>query len=576
MKLNEPPFRIDGRVALVILAGALLFSTFVRWRLRDMPLERDEGEYAYAGQLLLQGIAPYQLACSMKLPGPHLAYAAIMAAFGETASGIHLGLATINAATMILIFFHAKDLFDSLAGGFAAAAYSLLAVSPSVLGTAAHATHFVTFFAVAATWTLWRALRSDKVYLLFLSGVLFGTAFVMKQHGIFLSAFGALMILTHYAHLRPPAWHRSWNRLAAFAVGVVLPYAVTCLWLWWAGVFDRFWFWTVTFSGTHVSEIPLATGAHHFWRQFLNLATPNWPLLIAAALGGGIVWTKDSRGARWFIHAYFAFSFLCLCPGLLFREHYFIVLLPALSIFSGIACSTLLHFSSTWRTGGQSMESARHQPANLARRGRRNARERAPKVADAGAAVPGILLWLAATMLLAAVTFVVWWQGKVFFLWTPTRACQEMYPLNPFVESRVIADYLGRHTTPEQRVAVIGSEPQVYFYAKRRSATGYIYTYELMEPTPFALQMQQEMCREIEAAKPEFFVFVAVELSWLTKPDSNPFIYQWADRYAERNYRLVGLADIVSRTRTDYLWGDQAAQAHPHSSHYVWIFQRKK
>ena len=29
---------------------------------------------------------------------------------------------------------------------------SLMAVSPSVLGMAAHATHFVNLFAVAATW----------------------------------------------------------------------------------------------------------------------------------------------------------------------------------------------------------------------------------------------------------------------------------------------------------------------------------------------------------------------------------------------------------------------------------------
>ena len=46
--------------ALVILAVALLFSAFVRWRLREMPLERDEGGMAYMGQLLLHGIAPYQ------------------------------------------------------------------------------------------------------------------------------------------------------------------------------------------------------------------------------------------------------------------------------------------------------------------------------------------------------------------------------------------------------------------------------------------------------------------------------------------------------------------------------------
>jgi len=575
MTLGESPPRIGGRLALVILVVALLFSTFVRWRLRDMPLERDEGEYAYAGQLLLQGIAPYQLACSMKLPGPHLAYALIMTAFGETASGIHLGLWATNAATMLLIFLLAKDLFDSLAGGIAAAAYSLLAVSSSVLGTAAHATHFVTLFAVAASWALWRALWSEKGYLLFISGVLFGTAFLMKQHGVFLFGFGVLMIVVHYARLHPLAWQTLLSRLAVFAIGVVLPYAVICLWLWWAGVFDRFWFWTVTYSGSYASEVSIATGAGYFWRQFTNFATPNWPLLIAAVFGGGIVWTKGSQGARWFIYAYFAFSFLCLCPGFFFREHYFIVLLPALSIFCGVACSKLLCFAICWRAGDRSAERPRHQSGNMTSRAQRNARERASEAAHAGAAVPGILLWPVAMILLAAATVPVWRQRELFFLWTPRRACQEIYTMNPFVESLVIADYLSRHTTPEQRVAVIGSEPQLYFYAKRLSATGYIYTFELMEPTPFALQMQQEMCREIEAAKPEFLVYIHVDSSWLAEPDSNHFIYHWAARYVEDNYRPVGLADIVSPTRTDYQWGNQVAWAHPRSPQYVWIFQRR-
>lgn len=46
---------------VLLLAVIVLFS-LIRLRLLDMPLERDEGEYAYAGQLLLQGIPPYQLA----------------------------------------------------------------------------------------------------------------------------------------------------------------------------------------------------------------------------------------------------------------------------------------------------------------------------------------------------------------------------------------------------------------------------------------------------------------------------------------------------------------------------------
>jgi len=43
-----------------LLAVALLTVGFIRLRLLDLPLERDEGEYAYAGQLILQGTPPYQ------------------------------------------------------------------------------------------------------------------------------------------------------------------------------------------------------------------------------------------------------------------------------------------------------------------------------------------------------------------------------------------------------------------------------------------------------------------------------------------------------------------------------------
>ena len=64
-----------------------------------MPLERDEGEYAYAGQLMLQGIPPYQLAYNMKFPGVYAAYALIMLSFGQTSVGIHFGLLVVNMAS---------------------------------------------------------------------------------------------------------------------------------------------------------------------------------------------------------------------------------------------------------------------------------------------------------------------------------------------------------------------------------------------------------------------------------------------------------------------------------------------
>jgi len=76
----------------ICLGLILLFVVIVRVRLLPVPLERDEGEYAYAGQLILDGIPPYQLVYNVKFPGIYAAYALLIAVFGQTASGIHLGL----------------------------------------------------------------------------------------------------------------------------------------------------------------------------------------------------------------------------------------------------------------------------------------------------------------------------------------------------------------------------------------------------------------------------------------------------------------------------------------------------
>ena len=50
-----------------IFLAVIVFGLVIR--LLGIPLERDEGEYAYAGQLILQGIPPrYKLAYNMKFP----------------------------------------------------------------------------------------------------------------------------------------------------------------------------------------------------------------------------------------------------------------------------------------------------------------------------------------------------------------------------------------------------------------------------------------------------------------------------------------------------------------------------
>src|SRR5215468_3032921 len=120
--------RFSLRREYVAICLVILLISGIRFRLRDFPLERDEGEYAYAGQLILQSIPPYQLAYNMKLPGTYAAYAAIMAVFGQTPAGIHLGLIVVNSSSILILFLIVRELFDPLAAVVAAAAFGLFAI----------------------------------------------------------------------------------------------------------------------------------------------------------------------------------------------------------------------------------------------------------------------------------------------------------------------------------------------------------------------------------------------------------------------------------------------------------------
>ena len=212
-----------------------------------LPLERDEGEYAYAGQLILQGIPPYQLAYNMKLPGTYAAYALVLGIFGQTPAGIHAGLLLVNGATTILVFFLAARLLGSLAGVVSAASYAVLSTSSSVLGFAGHATHFVTLPAVAGVLLLLKAIETKRTWLYFWSGILVGLAFVMKQPGIFFVLFAGLYFLSS-EWKRPLDWQGIITRGGMLSLGAILPFGVTCLILWKAGVFSKFWFWTFVYA----------------------------------------------------------------------------------------------------------------------------------------------------------------------------------------------------------------------------------------------------------------------------------------------------------------------------------------
>jgi len=508
----------------------------IRFRLRDIPLERDEGEYAYAGQLILQGIPPYELAYNMKLPGTYVAFAAIMAAFGETASGIHLGIILVNASCIFLVFLIAKHLFDPVSAVVASATFGLFSIRPQLLGLAGHATHFVALCALISIYLVLNACRTHRYVLFFCSGLFAGLAFLMKQPGLFFAIFVGLYLLWSEWQTTPRA--TLLKKVVLFSCGVILPYALTCLILLRAGVFQKFWFWTVSYARAYGSELNAREGLHQFANR-MELQKDNvgmiWLLIVFGM--AAFLWNPKLRRHALFVLGLLGFSFLAVSVGFFYRGHYFIVLYPTLAILAGAGVSAA---------------------CDLLRR------KTLPKAA---AAAPVILFFLAFGNGLYA-------ERAVYITDSPHEAAREIYGVNPFPEAVAIADYIQRNSAAGKRIAVIGSEPEIYFYSHRISATGYIYTYPLVEDQLYASVMQADFIREVETAKPEYMVYVLIERSWLRRPHSDERIFQWADAYTRDHYSLAGVADGGGNHEI-YRWGADAQDYRPRRPEVVLIYKRK-
>lgn len=522
------------RTARLVLAGILVATALLRLAFLDVPLERDEGEYAYMAQLLLRGEVPYVAAANMKLPGIYVAYAAILGLLGESATAIRLGLIVVNLAGVWLVARLGRALAGDHVGLVAAAAYAATALSSGVLGIAANGEHFVLVPALAGALLLARRPAPRTAGTLVVAGLCMGLAYVTKQHAIAFVLFGALETLRGAL---PGSLRAAVGAVLAYGLGVAAPFLLVCLVMWLAGGFAPFWFWTVSYAREYVSFIPLATGLATLVAEGSRVVGAAWPVWGLAAVGATApAWDPSARRPAAFLALFAACSALAIVPGLRFTEHYWILLLPAVALLAGVGTAALVH--------------------RLAPRG---AAALALGVALPAAAVAGTLL-----------------HDVALYGVPGEQASRAIYGGNPFPEATRIGHWLRDHAGPDDRVAVIGSEPEIYFHAGRRAATAYLYTYPMMEPQPFARRMQEEMIAQIEAARPRWLVLVNVPTSWSMRPDSDRLLMDWALREAETAYRPVGLAEIAPDGPTAWYWDDAAAARTPATPWFVVVLERRE
>ncbi len=507
--------------------SALCLVVWVRVRLLSTPFERDEGEFAYAGQLILKGFPPYLHAFSMKLPGMFYLNALIMKCFGESVKGVHLGLLAANILAAGLLFRTGSRLFGNAAGAVSAGLFGLMTLSQHLLGIFAHATHFVLLFVLAACVLIVNPSKKISPYSYLAAGALLGTAMIIKQHA-FLFTFAALLFL--FLESRP--MREAAGNAITMLTGCGLPYLLCLLLSVWHGTFSSFWLWTVRYAGSYATDLTLFMGWINFRSQMEMILSSMLLYWLMATAGLLVLLFGSSRTARNFLLPLLFCSFLSLCPGFHFRPHYFILITPVIALLA----ASLFDSSSLPKT---------------ARR---------------------MLIFT----LFTAALFQLWRERWFLFTATPERYVRQAYQTTkPFVETVAVAKYIKANTAPSDRILVLGSEPQIYFYADRLSATGHIYMYPLMEEQPYAVRMQEEMMSQIIASRPRYVILVDDLSSWLSVSAQGSDFRRRLNDFVRNGYILDGVASVSREGNSFTIFGARARQFIPDSGSRILVYRIK-
>lgn len=521
------------RTAWIVLACALVVASVVRFHRLDLPLERDEGEYGYGARLILDGAFSYETLRTMKLPGVHLVVAPFVALFGDGPQALHLALLVFDAASVFVMFLLACEFLALVRAAWAAAVLAVTLLSTAVLGLYAHAEHFALLFVLSGLLFVVRAARGGGLFAWLASGLSFGVAFVMKQPAGLFGAFAAAALVFQ---LRARGVRLLLPRILVFSAAAAVPYGLVCAWMSAGGHFDAFRFMTVTYASAYGSGATWVQGWKHIVTEVMEVVTNQPAFALLGLVGLGALCAR--RELRRLLHPWLVVAVagvIATSVGLYFRAHYFVLLLPVVAVAVVIGALEV----AAWCARGE-------RP-----RGR-----------------------LAVGLVVGAALVGGWLERESLWTADPLVASRHRYFPNPFAESGQLAQIIRERTRPIDTVGILGSEPQIAFLSGRRSATGFVYMYPLLEEHEHAAWMQARAIEEIEAAKPRILVIVDVRISWLRRQHSVTRILDWYPEFVNRFYRPVGMFDLVSPDDVRWLDARSLAQERPPSRSAVYVFER--
>jgi 4-amino-4-deoxy-L-arabinose transferase-like glycosyltransferase len=496
--------RAAARAPLALLFAALAGFALIRAPFLSVPLERDEGDYAYIAQRMLEGDVPYRDAFDQKPPGVYVAYATAFVVFGESIEGIRILLWVATAAAAFALHALVRVLAGPLAAAFALLVFALASGDPNLQGHAANTENWMLLPLVLAALAAVTGWREGGRWRWLACGGCAALACWLKQVAVTDACLYAAAIGGDAVIGRPgPTARELARRGALFVGGAALVSTPVLLYFAAHGAFAAF----VDAVFLHNLEYAQASSIEQGLENLagaIAFQAPSLTVVWALALLGWLLPQGGPARMRYALGLWWLVSLAGTSLGLYFRPHYFLQALPALSALAGVGAAGLAARAAA--------------PATALRRA---------TVAGLAVVVFGAPLAVHRATLCAA---------------SPDAIARRLYGFNPFPESLVIAEHIRHNSHPDDRVFIVGSEPQILFHAQRRSATRYILFYPLTGDYSDARARQQEVLDEVRAARPLYVVWADVSTSLLRTPKTEPLIFDATTEMLARDYELELLA----------------------------------
>ncbi|MFH1429675.1 MAG: glycosyltransferase family 39 protein [Candidatus Margulisiibacteriota bacterium] len=508
--------------------GLCILFLLLRWNTVNIPLIRDEGEFAYDAWLMLKNIPPYLKAFSQT--PPMTTYTYVLAYWlnpNAFCAPRIISYIFVALATMLLGLIARKE-FGRGAGWIAAWVVTPLILFPAIRAFAAKQEKFLLLplIGVLYAYIFWNKKSSYKQW--FIAGLLSAITLLYKPTVLPIILFIFIVqIIETWQYI--PELKELFKKIVWGVLGGVLAVIMAFAFYFAHNSLSAFWEGVITYNKYYLDYSGFGWP---FFFQYLKLFWAHWWILV---LFSAYFFIK--RPPRWWFYLGLLISALFSTAGSAYYQYY----IPLMPIWALVVTGGIVSLA-------QDLSQKIKLPAGYLRAG-----------------------------ILVMVVFLLIWPSRQKLMLSPLQFQLEYFRGrdylggNPFYESPIVAKKVQQITSTDDYVYIAGSEPQILYYARRQSPTRFIWAYPLTQ-TSMALKYQKEVIQALEMFPPEVIVFVKDNRSWLRDENSPVLIFDYLNSLQQKKYRPIG---GFVQTRQGGFWHEPLiAGLYPKSQYSLIVYKK--